>query len=205
MILSKQVYISADYSEYDGDREVVRVLTKWSEDNLHKIDFIDMSQVQSGSVSRDPDCRACDLKKEFNRQINASSAVIFIVGDMTAKRTAGSNCLRNDKSQYECYCTPYKQNVNGTKLCKVTNVYSASSSSDVGNINSYSYLRHEFEQAKKKNKKIIIVYNSLRNEQEWLPSYMKGFEYLAHPFWKRNYLGEKVGDYDFIKGELDFD
>ncbi len=204
MILSKQVYISADYSENDGDRAVVNVLTKWAKDSLHKVDFIDMSQVASGSVSNNPDCRPCDLKKEFNQQINASSAVIFIVGDMTAKRTAGSSCSRMDKSQYECYCTPYKQNVNGTKLCKVPNVYNASSSPDVGNINSYSYLRHEFEQAKERNKKIIIVYNSLRNEQDWLPSYMKGYENIAHPFWKRNYLGDKIGDYDFIKGELDF-
>lgn len=87
--MSKQVYISADYAENDGDREVVNVLHKWSDDNVHKVSFVDMSQVASGSVSQDSDCRPCDLKKEFNAQINASSAVIFIVGDMTAYRTAG--------------------------------------------------------------------------------------------------------------------
>lgn len=90
--MSKQVYISADYAEYDGDRDVVEELNKWGCDNLHKVDFIDMSKVASGSVSKDPDCRICDLKQEFNRQINASSAVIFVVGDKTALRTAGS-CL----------------------------------------------------------------------------------------------------------------
>ena len=77
--MSKQVYISADYAEYDGDRDVVEELNKWGSDNLHKVDFIDMSKVASGSVSKDPDCRICDLKQEFNRQINASSAVIFVV------------------------------------------------------------------------------------------------------------------------------
>lgn len=87
--MSKQVYISADYSMYDGDRDVVEELNKWGSDNLHKVDFIDMSKVASGSVSKDPDCRICDLKREFNRQINASSAVIFVVGDKTALRTAG--------------------------------------------------------------------------------------------------------------------
>lgn len=88
--MSKQVYISADYAEYDGDRDVVEELNKWGSDNFHKVDFIDMSKVASGSVSKDPDCRICDLKQEFNRQINASSAVIFVVGDKTALRTAGS-------------------------------------------------------------------------------------------------------------------
>lgn len=63
--MSKQVYISADYSENDGDREVVKELNKWGQDNLHKVDFIDMSQVASGSVSKDSDCRICDLKKSL--------------------------------------------------------------------------------------------------------------------------------------------
>ena len=35
---------------------------------------------------------------------------------------------------------------------------------DFGEINRCSYLRHEFEQAKKKKKIIIIVYNSTRRE-----------------------------------------
>lgn len=30
-----RVYISADYSEESGDREVVEVLNKWSNDKLH--------------------------------------------------------------------------------------------------------------------------------------------------------------------------
>ena len=105
--MSKQVYISADYAEYDGDRDVVEELNKWGSDNFHKVDFIDMSKVASGSVSKDPDCRICDLKQEFNRQINASSAVIFVVGDKTALRTAGSACRRSGNDQSSCNCTPY--------------------------------------------------------------------------------------------------
>lgn len=203
--MSKQVYISADYDEANGDRDVVDILNQWAKDNLHKVDFIDMSKVASGSVSNDSDCRYCDLKREFNSQINSSSAVIFVVGDMTAYRTAGSSCERMRKQQYESYCTPYKQNASGSKMCKVSCVSDAGNSPDVGNINSYSFLRHEFEQAKKRNKKIIIVFNSLRNEMDWLPSYMKGYEQLVHPFWKKNAYGEKVGDYEYIKGVLDFD
>lgn len=199
--MSKQVYISADYDE-NGDRDVVDELIKWGQDDKHKVDFIDMSNPSSGSVVNDDDCRMCDLKAEFNSQINASSAVIFVVGDKTASRTAGSGCERNNKQRWECYCTPYKGNKNGSKECKVYSTY-PSSDGNVGNINSFSYLRHEFEQAKKKCKPIIIVYNSTRHESSWLPSYMDGYEDDAHPFWKYE-NGRKVGDYEYIKEVLGF-
>lgn len=201
--MSKQVYISADYATDSGDRDVVAVLQRWGADDYHKVNFIDMSLVQSGSVANSPDCRPCDLKNEFNRQINASSAVVFIVGDKTRIRTAGSGCDRNTKSQFECLCTPYKQNANGTKWCKYSNTYPAPTN-NVGCINNYSYLRHEFEQAVRAKKKIIIIYNSLRNEYSWIPNYMEQYSYLAHPFWKLTAQGIKTGDYDFIKGELGF-
>ena len=202
--MSKQVYISADYSETDGDRDVVEELQKWGKDDLHKVDFIDMSQVASGSVSDDEDCRICDLKAEFNRQINASSAVIFVVGDKTKLRTAGSACERNSKKQSECQCTPYKQNTNGKKACKVASTSTPGEDDDFGNINSLSYLRHEFEQASKKNKPIIIVYNSQRKEKNWLPTYMSDYEDEAQPFWTTNDKGKKVGDYSYIKEVLGF-
>ena len=78
--MRKQVYISADYDRLNGDQDVVNELNKWGNDSLHKVDFIDMSKVSSGSVANGSDCRICDLKAEFNRQINASSAVLFVVG-----------------------------------------------------------------------------------------------------------------------------
>lgn len=74
----------------------------------------------------------------------------------------------------------------------------------MGCINSYSYLKHEFKQAEKKNKTIIVVYNSLRRESDWLPSYMKNYEDNARPFWTTNYRGDKVGDYSYIKEVLGF-
>ena len=199
----KRIYISADYSEDSGDRNVVEELNKWGTDNLHKVDFVDMAKVVSGSISNDPDCRSCDLKQEFNQQINASSAAIFVVGDKTAARTAGSNCSRANTNNNNCSCTPYKQNANGSKTCKV--YYTGEATDDVGNINTYSYLRHEFEQAKKRKKTIIVVYNSLRKESTWLPSYMKDYEKEAQPFWIYNTRGEKVGNYAYIKETLGYD
>lgn len=201
--MSKRVYISADYSEERGDRDVVEVLINWGRDNKHIVDFIDMAQVITGSVANNnPDCRACDLKKEFNQQINASSIVIFVIGDKTALRTAGSVCERVNKNWLNCSCTPYKQNANRKRMCKYYDTRPASD--NVGNINNYSYLQHEFEQAKLKNKKIIIFYNSLRKEGSWLPSYMKEFDLQAEPFWIKNKSGEKVGNYAFLKQALGY-
>ena len=196
--------ISADYDQLYGDRNVVEELNKWGSDSLHKVDFIDMSKVSSGTVANGDDCRICDLKAEFNRQINASSAVIFVVGNQTGSRTAGSGCERMSKEQLQCYCTPYKQNDNGIKLCKVPSVSTLGENDDYGNINKCSYLRHEFEQAKKKKNTIIIVYNSTRKESSWLPSYMNGYEDIARPFWKIDDNGNKVGDYAYIKEALGF-
>ena len=204
--MKKQVYISADYDENDGDRNVVNELNKWGQDDQHKVDFVDMSKVKSGSVSEEPDCRICDLKAEFNRQINASSFVIFVVGNKTKDRTAGSECTRAQIDyQFGCMCTPYKENCNGKKYCKVAATCQAGKDDDFGNINPYSYLQHEFEQAKKKGKKIIILYNSTRNQSDWLPSYMNGYETKAYPFWTFNTYNEKVGNYLLIKTVLGYE
>lgn len=204
--MSKRVYISADYSEDSGDRDVVDLLNNWGKDNYHKTDFVDMAKVVSGSVSNNDDCRPCDLKKEFNSQINASSAVIIVIGDKTASRTAGSSCSRAGKnSNVGISCTPYKQNTNGTKNCKVTSTSTPGANDDVGSINSYSYLRHEFEQAKKKNRTIIVIYNSLRKETSWLPWYLDDYEDVAQPFWVKDAYGNKVGNYTFIKQELGYE
>ncbi len=198
-----RVYISADYSENSGDRDVVEQLNTWALDSLHKIEFVDTAKVNSGSVSQNPNCRICELKLEFNRQINISSYVIFVVGDKTALRTAGSSCERNKKAWYECFCTPYKQNTNGQKQCTVYETTSASI--DVGNINSYSYLQHEFEQAKKREKKIIILYNSFYKQPGWLPTYMNGYGAIAEPFWVRDARGRKAGNYALIKEALGYE
>ena len=203
--MSKRVYISADYSNDSGDRNVVDTLNNWGSDNLHKVDFVDMAKVVSGSISNDPDCRPCDLKREFNQQINASSAVVIVIGDKTASRTAGSSCSRATEDQINCSCTPYKQNVNGLKACKVLMTLTPGLGDDVGCINAYSYLRHEFEQAKKRNKTIIVVYNSTRKETGWLPGYMSGYESVAVPFWKMNAWGMKIGDYHNIKKALGYE
>lgn len=54
-------------------------------------------------------------------------------------------------------------------------------------------------------KTIIIIYNSLRKEANWLPSYMKDYETSAEPFWSKNIYGEKVGNYMYIKKVLGYD
>lgn len=66
--MSQRVYISADYSADDGDRDVINELHSWGKDAKHKVDYVDTAQVASRSISNDKDCRPCDLKKEFMRR-----------------------------------------------------------------------------------------------------------------------------------------
>lgn len=203
--MKKRIYISADYSEAQGDREVVIALNTIGMDDSHIINFVDMSKVVSGSVSRDTDCRPCDLKNEFNSQINASSIVVFIIGDKTKYRTAGSTCSRAQNDQYIYLCTPYKQNTNGTKYCKRYSSSYFGNNPDIDVVNDYSYLKHEFEQAQKRNKPIVILYNSTRYETNWLPSYMSGYEHCAMPFWRINEYGKKVINYAELKEVLGYE
>jgi hypothetical protein len=200
--MAKRVYISADYDSNNGDRDVVDILNKWGEDDLHKVEFVDMAKVKSGSVSKSSDCRICDLKEEFNRQIDASSAAIFIVGDRTATRTAGSACKRMEG---QCFCTPYKGNTYGTQTCKYNIVEPADPNGDIGYINSWSYIEHEFRQAVRSGKQIIIFYNSTRRESNWLPNYMSGYEGIAMPFWITNQDGNRIGNYQLIKKALGYE
>lgn len=130
--------------------------------------------------------------------------MIFIIGDKTKTRTAGSTCRRNAEGEF-CECTPYKQNANGTTYCKIYgNAVTPRPDEDLGRINTFSYIEHEFRQAVRKSKTIIIVYNSLYKQPGWLPSYMSGYENDAHPFWKYDATGRKVGDYTYIKTALGF-
>ena len=202
--MSKRVYISADYAQNSGDRDVVDILHYWGTDNKHQTDFVDTASVVSGSVSRNPDCRSCDLKAEFNRQINASSAVIIVIGDKTASRTAGSGCQRNELEWYECPCTPYKQNAKGTTFCKCHSTHHVDPYGDIGNINSFSYIRHEFVEAEQRGKNIIVVYNSFYRQPSWLPGYMEAYENDAQPFWIYDSYGRKAGNYLLIKNALGY-
>lgn len=202
--MTQRVYISADYDPKEGDQRVVKVLNSWSINTFLKVSFVDMSQVSSGSVANKPNCRICDLKDEFNRQINASSAVIIIVGRKTSSRVAGNSC---PKSEHRfCSCTPYKDNLKGSRLCKywLMGFNRKENNEDVNPVNQYSYLRHEFEQAKKRNKNIIVVYNSSKIRPEWLPDYMRDFKDKAVPFWILN-KGKVVGNYAFIKNALGYE
>lgn len=54
-----RIYISADYAESNGDREVVDVLHAWGDDNKHIVEYTDTALVVSGSVSKNPDCCLC--------------------------------------------------------------------------------------------------------------------------------------------------
>ena len=70
-------------------------------------------------------------------------------------------------------------------------------------INAFSYLKHEFLQAEKREKNIIVVYNSLYKQPSWLPIYMSEYADLAQPFWVKASWG-RIGNYDFIRKALGY-
>ena len=199
--ITKHIYISADYDQIDGDLDVVKAIKSWGIDNLHSTNFIDMSDPRANNVIRDiPDCRICDIKSEFNRQISASSFVLFIVGRKTKDRQAGSHCNRCIQPQCICRCTPYQKNFLGAIPCKVPSI-TESCDGHVGCINSYSYLEHEFLEtiSVKRNNQIAIFYNSFYHQESWLPCYMKDYKGIAEPFWVRSPTGNKIGCYTRLK------
>lgn len=190
--LKRRIYISADYDPISGDRQIIEKLYAWRDSGRHNIWFTDTAGVASGSVSQSPDCRICELKLEFNKQINSSSLVLFIVGDRTAARCAGKACRNPDG-----LCTPYKGNTNGRQLCKYPYAQT-DRSGNVGAINQYSYLEHEWRQAVQREKNIAIIFNSSRLENKWLPKYMTECTYMSLPFWKYEF-NEKKPNYENIK------
>ena len=115
-----------------------------------------------------------------------------MIGDKTANRTAGSGCNQGVGNK----CTPYKKNFDGAQFCKVTST--SPPGEDVGSINPYSYLEHEYKQAVKKGKTIVILYNSTRNEKSWLPEYIT-IKHAEIPFW---IIKDEVGNYQEIKKAL---
>ena len=50
-----------------------------------------------------------------------------------------------------------------------------------------------------------MVYNSLNKQSGWLPSYLKEYEYVAEPFWVKDYWGNKTGNYQYIKKALGYE
>ena len=132
--------------------------------------------------------------------IPASMCRIFIIGLLSPKIFVPASLI---KMQQFPPGTPYKQNANGLSYCKVLNI--PTSYYDVNPVNNYSYLRHEFEQAKKKEKTIIVAYNSLYKQPSWLPWYMSAYANNAQPFWIKNVWGNKIGNYSFIKKALGYE
>ena len=138
----------------------------------------------------------------YEDEFKALGAKVFVstVDGSYGTRGFVTDVMRNADYSYFYTCGPEPML---KAVCKVASTSPAGD--DVGEINAYSYLRHEFEQAKKRKRTIIIVYNSLYKQADWLPDYMDGYDSVAHPFWVRNSRGEKVGDYQFIKEALGYD
>jgi len=182
--MAKRVFVSADWKDADDhrscDREVVDVIRKWTEDGRYAVSF-DCTDDVHNSVTEDPDCRRCEIKGECGRRINCSSVVIVVIGDNTATKNSG-----------ECEslsCSPaYSRQ--SKKECKYRrNPSPAENKNENGVVdgNKMSYLEFEITKAALAKKSVILVFNSMRIETNWVPTWyntLKVNELCRVPFWK---------------------
>ena len=178
--MNKRVFVSADWREpfdsHSWDKEVVDRIRKWKSDPRYGIDITCTDDVHD-SVTNNSDCRRCDIKFECGDCIKNSSVVVFVVGDKTASKNAGP-C--DGVSCSPAYSGSQK------KFCKKTYVYNP-----ISNWKNMSYLEYEITTAVLSRKPILIVFNSVYRQEQWIPSWYKTLcqyhqvnELARIPFWK---------------------
>lgn len=176
--MSKRVFVSADWKDSSNSRscdaKVVDRIRKWRDDKRYIADLICADEVHN-TVLTHPDCRRCDIKGECGSHIDWSSVVIIVIGDNTAIKSAG---LCDSISCSPSYSGKEK------KACKY--MIRKSPADNLENGRKMSYLEYEIKQAAAK-KSIILVFNSMRKEESWIPSWYNKLsvnELCRVPFWK---------------------
>ena len=181
MIMSKLVYVSADWKEGDlhsSDKAVVDRIRKWRDDKRYGVKLKCTDEVHD-SVTLKDDCRRCDIKCECGFQIIKSNLVIFVVGDKTGDKKAGP-C--DSKECSPAYSWQQKE--------KCTHKYDNYAES-FSHGRTMSYLEYEMTTAAIYHKKVIVVFNSADNRNSWIPSWYDQLrskytfiEVARLPFWQ---------------------
>jgi len=176
--MSKKVYVSADWKEpfdsHSWDKEVVDRIRQWGKDSRYGIEIVCTDNVHN-SVTNNNDCRRCDIKNECRSQIIKSDIIIFVIGDKTATKNAGP-----------CdgfYCSPAYSGAE-KKICNRNYLLEP-----IYSWKDMSYLELEITTAVLNNKPIIIVYNSVKHQNSWIPSW---YTKLC-----KDYNVRPIGDFPF--------
>ena len=188
--MSKRVFVSADWKEpfdsHSWDKEVVDRIRKWKDDSRYGVDLICTDDVHN-SVTRKEDCRRCDIKEECGRYIKSSSVVIFVVGDNTGSKKAGGcdgvACSPAYSGLQKRYCNSYLTN-------------------QISNWKGMSYLEYEITTTVLEKKNIVLVFNSVYKQENWIPTWYKSLlrnynvnELYRVAFWKdRNHTQDCYQD-----------
>lgn len=183
--MSKRVFVSADWKEpfdsHSWDKKVVDRIRKWDDDSRYGIELVCTDDVHN-SVTKNIDCRRCEIKEECGRYIKWSSVVIFVVGDNTATKKAGAcdsvSCSPAYSGQQKSICK-YSRNKSFANI--------------LSNGREMSYLQYEITTAVLENKSIVLVFNSMQKQESWIPAWYKNLlenyevkELCRVPFWKDN-------------------
>ena len=185
--MGKRVFVSADWNEpFDSrswDKEVVDKIRKWVTDDRYDLEIDCTDDVHDSVLDNNDDCRRCDIKGECGRHINRSSVIIFVVGDKTGTKAAGVcdgiSCSPAYSGQTKSRCKYYTS--------PAEDIYEGG----VSEGNKMSYLKHEITKSAQKGKSVILVFNSMRKEENWIPSWYNTLladgeftELCRVPFWK---------------------
>lgn len=159
----KKVFVSADWKEpfdsHSWDKQVVDRIRHWGDDSRYGVELICTDDVHD-SVIENTDCRRCDIKEECGKFIKLSSIVIFVVGDNTADKKAGA-C---DSSS----CSPAYSNLQKLS-CKFR--YNENFANSFSGGRKMSYLQYEITTAVLEKKSIILVFNSAKKQESWIPAW----------------------------------
>ena len=160
--MSKRIFVSADWGEsfdsHSCDREVVDRIRKWKSDARYGVDITCTDDVHD-SVTEEKDCRRCDIKFECGKCVEKSSVVIFVVGDRTSTKNAGS-CDGT-------LCSPAYSGLQ-KKYCNKGYIFNQPQ-----HWQRMSYLEYEITTAIINKKSILIVYNAAYHMESWIPAWYK--------------------------------
>lgn len=181
--MRKKVYVSADWKEpfdsHSWDKEVVNRIRRWNEDSRYGVELICTDDVHN-SVTKDFDCRRCEIKEECRKYISLSDVVVFVVGDNTASKKAGA-C--DSMSCSPAYSGQPKS------LCKY--FFNDKFANSFPRGREMSYLQYEITTAVLTRKSIVLVYNSVYKQDSWIPSWYNSLlktynvnELCRVAFWK---------------------
>ncbi|KAA6322887.1 hypothetical protein EZS27_027614 [termite gut metagenome] len=169
MAYRTKTYIAADW---DGDKNAVEQLQKWSNSNYWSLSFTDahdLTQARDNSLN-------CSIKSSLAVRLDVSKTFVLIVGSNTKSVRSGSCQYCNSKNSWTVSCA---------------RGYS---------IDNRSYIEYECEKATQDGLNIVILYNAATVDKSKCPDAVKYVG--THKAMRYYENGNYYWDYQAVKSAL---